>query len=614
MIDRNQGPPGDDRPEDAAEKEKSPACDRQSNRDGAESRTLMSSLLGRRILGRIQVKAALIHALVLLVYIGALKKFDSVSAFGYSERRSLLLEAPLAILIYYAFFSIFKKGKLRYVSAGLPVLLYYGIFDIYYRAFGSMFKFVAAKQLPELLATLNPAGSFAIIAGFIAVIGLLAYHSDFRAARKEMAVVGALLGLGVLVLEFSPSWYLSSMRQLDMTVVPAPDTANVTNNGRMVMTLYWEAKRSAAVRSLKSHLNSPEFRGYIDRTIGYLRQSPRKSNVHLVILESFFDPSLLSNVKLSKSPLHPRFTKLFGERGGLSMSPVFGGRSAQAEFEVLCGVPAFAEFDDIEFKVFGGGQIWSLPKVLEAAGYRTMVTNAFKPFVFNADVAYRGLRFQNVSFPKEYAAGRDTYFIRGELQKNEDFMFDGDLLQKNLTKVRSLISKNPGQPLFNYVVSLYGHYPFWIDFAKRPRIIEVQAPPVVDADMLERLVNQIYYRTEAIAEYVEGLEAIDPDSLIIFVGDHLPNLERMAEMKHGKDAYRLLGYLGGREDGYKYSAIYALWRGKPVEVGKMGHFDIYEMILNYLTNNEYCKREGCFGDREKYHQRYIDIMAQAVGQ
>ena len=68
----------------------------------------------------------------------------------------------------------------------------------------------------------------------------------------------------------------------------------------------------------------------------------RGSNVHLIVLESFLDPTLFRNVVFSTSPVHPEFAGLFAGNEGTVRSAVFGGRTCQAEFEALCGLPPFA--------------------------------------------------------------------------------------------------------------------------------------------------------------------------------------------------------------------------------------------------------------------------------
>ncbi len=91
----------------------------------------------------------------------------------------------------------------------------------------------------------------------------------------------------------------------------------------------------------------------------------------------------------------------------------------------------------------------------------------------------------------------------------------------------------------NYVLTIYGHYPYRLNEALRPRIIESLGPAPVDGE-LEILLNQLHYRSEAIADYVQELMALDADSLILLVSDHLPPLRGSIK------AYERLGYLGNR--------------------------------------------------------------------
>jgi hypothetical protein len=36
------------------------------------------------------------------------------------------------------------------------------------------------------------------------------------------------------------------------------------------------------------------------------------------------------------------------------------------------------------------------------------------------------------------------------------------------------------------------------------------------------------------------------------------------------------------------------------------------VILNLLTNGDFCKTEDCFMDRFSYYERYLNIMAEGV--
>ncbi len=67
----------------------------------------------------------------------------------------------------------------------------------------------------------------------------------------------------------------------------------------------------------------------------------RRRNLHVILLESFWHPAPLVAAKFNQDPFDPRFLELWRQTGfSEAMSPAFGGRTANAEFEVLCGFPA----------------------------------------------------------------------------------------------------------------------------------------------------------------------------------------------------------------------------------------------------------------------------------
>ena len=94
--------------------------------------------------------------------------------------------------------------------------------------------------------------------------------------------------------------------------------------------------------------------------------------------------TLFKGLTFSQKPVHPDFEKIFKNKGSLSISPVFGGGTAQAEFEVLSGVPAMEKLSGVEFDVFTGAETYGLPALLAKGGYHTMATNAYNPDFFNS--------------------------------------------------------------------------------------------------------------------------------------------------------------------------------------------------------------------------------------
>ena len=555
-----------------------------------------------------KVKDMMLLIFFLMCYLVALKKYDMISSF-YVERRAMFFEALLSIVIFYIVFITQKRGKLRYIKAALPVLSLYVFMDIYFKSFGTVFKFVAAYQLWELIrvADFYILLFLCILIVFIPIF--LVVSIDYKEWRR-IAVGMFLIVILIYCVELNPRVYLKLFKGVGSTIDEWSDMKSV-ENGRLAMLFYWESKRVKVTKDLENVKTDNNNEIDLDLLNDSLKKVKLKRNVHLIILESFFDPSLLSKIKFSKNPMHPSLMRHVGTKPTLSLSPVFGGRSAQAEFEILCGAPAFADYSDIEFSVFGGKINNSLPAILSRAGYITMATNSYRPDFFNSDVAYKGLGFQEAYFPKEYTPLKNTYFFHGDVGE-EKFMFDADLFKQNMKYFVSRMKNSKDAPILNYVVSNYGHFPFTLDYNKRPKIIDVEVPPEFDKEPIERIANQFYYRSKALGEFLDELDKMDPEAVVVIVGDHLPTLEPVDKIKYGYKSYGILGYLGGIENAHRYSFLFINNSGKKVLFEHVAHYNIPEIILNCITGGEYCSKNKCFLPKEKYHNRYVNMMAQTI--
>jgi phosphoglycerol transferase MdoB-like AlkP superfamily enzyme len=375
------------------------------------------------------------------------------------------------------------------------------------------------------------------------------------------------------------------------------------------MMLYRLALRLKALDDLDPYRDRAEYEQLINTRLEALLPTLDRRNVHLIVLESFLDPRLFSKLGFSAPPVHADFEELFGEQLGLSISPVFGGATAQAEFEILCGVPALEYLSSVEFNIFNGSAAFCLPGQLASLGYYSSASNTYKPDFFNAVAAYRGAGFNVSHFPKEFSISSDSYLEFGD-PGVEEYIFDEELFEQNLDYVNKYLSENPEKPLFNYLLTIYGHLPHLLDPDKRPELIELHTD--YPDDHLTRATNQFYYRSEAIASYVKSLIRIDPDSLIILISDHVPPL------RNGPNTYEALAYLDGVENAYYYNRLAIVDRGKAEVWPLIHHYEIPAMILNYLSRGAYCYSQGCSftgdGDTASEDERldaYLRLMAHA---
>ena len=545
---------------------------------------------------------------------------DSMWLFPLDQTRGVYLKEEyleLALLLYLYWYgnAILRPSRWQALLAAVPIFLAYLGQDIYFLMYNSVFRAAELAQIPELLAVLTWRHGLALLVLVALPLGFFVWSINWR--RWRMLVAGALpLALVIAAPISFPEQYADEYRKLwqgswGQEIVEWSDEDTLENNGRFVMLLYREAERRRAQSRTALFRDRDRYEERAGQFAAWLKESGNPlRNVHLVVLESFFDPTLFKGATYTKDPFHPSFRKLFGNRLGFSLSPVVGGRTSQAEFEVLCGVPAFEEISGVEFNSFTGADAYCLPGKLRLSGYRTVASNAYNPSFFNTLKAYQGLGFAKVFFPREFAGGMETYLSRGDTTGEGTYMFDSVLFSQNLEYIAPLLQEPDAPPLFNYVLTVYGHYPHSMNEEKRPTVLKMVSN--FEDEQLERGANQMFYRTQAVADYVNRLIELDPKSLIILVSDHVP------PGQYGARSFQKLRYLDNSKDSLRMNRIMIIEAGKAKKYAVIHHYDIPAIVYNFISNGLYCKTNTCgfmanklLDDRMQRHDDYMRIMAHA---
>ena len=515
----------------------------------------------------------------------------------------LRIEMPLLLALYWAFNFALRPGKLPSFVAAMPFVIAYVACDVFFVAYGDVLRIIDLRNLPELLKVLP----FVKKAGLMLALGLppalLLAFVNYRRYWRVLIIAGLAL-LGAATVEYFPNAVLSGLQFAGLDVAIFSDAQSVNNNGRLTMALYFEASRKVAIRQTEIYRKRGEYDQEVRATADFIRKSGNHHNVYLVVLESWVDPTLFRAVTFSRDPRHPDFAQLVGEEQGFSISPVFGGGTAQAEFEALCGVPALNELSEIEFDVFTGHAAGCMPGILHQAGYTTYVSNAYQPDYFNSTKAYTGIGFEKLYYPIEYSHDRETYLTASNASDVETYLFDGDLFNQNLAFIARTLREHPGQPILNYVLTMYGHEPHDIDTQLRPLVLSMKAPH--DDQQLLRAANQYWYRTQAIASYIRALIKLDPQSLIILVSDHVPPLNE------GTTSYKDFRYLDNIDDSTHLNRILVVEDGKVVRHKTIHHYNVPSLIYDYLTNQSYCAQNNCDLSSAERKNKYRLLISRAV--
>ncbi len=231
-------------------------------------------------------------------------------------------------------------------------------------------------------------------------------------------------------------------------------------------------------------------------------------NVYVILLESFWDPLQLASFQFSKDPLSGGFRELWAEGGYASIySPVFGGYTANAEFEALCGFPV--DEDAVKFERRFKNNVPCLPQILRDHGYQTVASHANIASFWNRINIYPRMGFENRLFLNDYQ--------REDMAQNE---FMGDSTYYTQTNALIAAKHQANKPLFNYMVTIFGHLPYSTTPSRPPVITVTGGAPA----MVEAYANNMYYKSLEVMQEIQHIREADPDALIVMFGDHLPNL------------------------------------------------------------------------------------------
>ena len=510
-------------------------------------------------------------------------------------------ELPFILLAFAALLYLMQPGLLRVLVAAAPIIVLYLGMDLYYTFMSSIAKLDDLLLLPEGLIV-SPTW---VQVGVWVALGTwaLTFLMLFKRRPRDLLLPLMLVAMAAAppVLSFTaPTQFLKMADSRGVNIVPWSDRWTVALMGRATSLMLFAAAKNKAMGELVvlPMIDDP---GRDPNLLKSTLLNPR--NIHIIVLESFLDPERFKGLKFVTPPAPPEF-KALRKKMHVATSPVFGGGTAQAEFEILCGVPALELYTSAEFNMLHGAKTPCLPNMLAEVGYRTIATQSYKPDFFNSEKAYHSLGFEEINFPTVFAGSRATYLKH---EDRENYIFDGDLFSQNLAYVAKVIAE--GRPFLNYVLGVYGHLPHDTDFKRFPPKVEIVG--VEKKSQTDLAINQFYYRAGALTDYMKKLRELDPKSLILVTSDHLPPLDG------GPRVYKEFAYSLIANDEYKEN----IWIYDGPEHKKLAwpkqYYAYMDFLLDVLTEERICQQTVCKNREawttEKITGSYNNIMSRGAG-
>jgi hypothetical protein len=329
----------------------------------------------------------------------------------------------------------------------------------------------------------------------------------------------------------------------------------------VLFSLLYDVPRTIALKAkynaIKSH-HTPQ----TSNPCMALSATATKRNVHLFVLESLMDPVQMG-MPLTTDPIDFRMRSWFG---GSVLASTYGGGTAQAEFEMLCGTPVYDLAETIVFHNLRGGPSACLPRALEDNGYTALSTVAVPPSYYNYANAYRSMGFSQTYFQDAFPGNdKDGVWISNE----EHVMVNKALIAPFLEQ---------HTPILNYLITSSGHVEYELNAERRPPVLTTNL-----GEQVIRMINNLYYNSRTISDYIDFLRVHDPTAIIIVISDHQGYLDYMSTTKHAywepKNTDTIIA---------KYQVPYLfLDAGQKKNFGLITHYEIPHMILAALKGETY---------------------------
>jgi phosphoglycerol transferase MdoB-like AlkP superfamily enzyme len=297
-------------------------------------------------------------------------------------------------------------------------------------------------------------------------------------------------------------------------------------------------------------------------------------------MESFVDPRLFKDISYNRSPLAKELEKYLGDHGfSYIKSPIYGGGTAQAEFEILTGIRALGKIDSVDFNTLKGEKMSGFISSISQAGYQTYASIATSSEYFNSISAYGSIGLKHLEFLEETPNYKP--------KEGDAHIFDGDLFDYNIQRIKTFpIDK----PYVFYTLGMYGHIPYQRNKI-RPSIIF----PSSKDHRIKRIANQFYFRTKALAKYIDQILALDPSAIIYVSSDHLPSILNSG-IRYKKDK--------------KYNIALLLIDGKNVPIDGLKYYQVPRYLWQILHSNHQ-KFKNIYTKKEE-KSFYFKVLSESI--
>lgn len=236
-----------------------------------------------------------------------------------------------------------------------------------------------------------------------------------------------------------------------------------------------------------------------------------KTNIVYIMNESFSDPTKLKGVTVSADPI-PNLRKLIADgRGGTILSQGYGGGTANIEFEALTGFsmePLNPQLTTPYTQLVSQKKTFpSIVDFLKAKDYQTTAIHPYNTSMYKREDVYETLGFDE--FISETTMPYTTKL------GNNPYISDMAAYQTVLEQLENSKTNN-----FVHLVTMQNHMPYGGKYDNPSFSIYGTENDNISGNYVQDIANS----DQALADFIDQLEDLDENTVVVFWGDHLPSV------------------------------------------------------------------------------------------
>lgn len=256
----------------------------------------------------------------------------------------------------------------------------------------------------------------------------------------------------------------------------------------------------------------------------------KKPNVIVIMNETFSDlttlaDSLLKDMQCDTEVL-PFFHSLSNDAPnivkGHAMASVFGGNTANSEFEFLTGnTMAFLPANTVAYNLYlNETNAFSVVDIMEAEGYRTIGMHPEVATNWSRNRIYGYYGFDETYFLETDKSGLKS-FVNGKTL-TEDELYRGHVSDSTIYKriIELYENKEEGEAFFTFAITMQNHGGY--NSSGFDYTVNMSSPG--GSKSVNEYLSSVQNSDAALQELLAYFEAQEEETLIVLFGDHQPSL------------------------------------------------------------------------------------------